>query len=729
MKGIAKEFLGMYEKIARTVQPAGKGQIFKTNDPKIHSLLLEYSGKTLENLALKHSFAKLFQIKHDEKSISVCEPIPISFELPTDLKARSISPSGKFELRVRKPNINNKEPILFEIWKNGILLKTKDFTKQIKFLYNDHMFGSISWSQDENYCAFIGEAADKNYPGILEDVAENNGKSVAEKKEEKKEEIDPLEKYVYKEDFGEQMGEKVNPKLFIFDLNEYKLEEILQNNTEYWPGTPLFIQENQILFHGYNKTAFKYGLIYCFNRPSALYLLPNFKDKASIPQKLTSEYTVLAPNLSPDKQKVAYLAVEKEFVEHHRCLELRILEDSLKKTRVIIPTIYEPKNEGDFPGIYGFHNIFTQNCFGFLGDNKHILISSEIYSHMKVFIVNIETGKMTQLKNNEYEADEQNVLSFSENLIILKQSSINIPPYNIAIKLDFENAKNDTETLVKTAKWTKFGMSELDKNTTELMQKVEKQRIVTKNSEGYLFYADGKKGKRPLICVIHGGPHSEFTIGWLNSFALYLQAGYSILGINYRGSAGYGQKYIESLLGHAGDYDVLDCIECIDAACEKHNEIIDQNNISITGGSHGGFLAAWLISKYPKKFKAAVIRNPVLDIPVMCGASDIPEWSFAEVLNEKYYWPPKGEDRKKFWKQSPMSEVSKIETPVLLMLGFKDRRVPMLNAIPWYSSIKEKGVPIKLLQFPNDCHPLGEPETEVHSIISGISWIDEHKSK
>ena len=722
MKGIGKEFSETYEKIERAFQSAGSGHIFPTEEPECYSLFLNFSSKTLECLTLGHSFSRLYQI-YTKDSLKVFEPLPRSFENPVDLKVKSISPSGKLEVRVRKPTINGKETLMIEVWENGYLRKTKDISKTLKFLYNDSMFGGICWSQDESLIAFVAEPADKTYNGIWEEIKEKEG-------EENKESVDPLDKYVYKEDFGDQMADKANPRLYIFDVKNFGLEEVIQagEKTECWPGSPLFLTGNELLFHGYKKKNYKEGLIYCLNRPSALYFVKDCKSKDALLEKITDEYMVFAPSVSPDYKKIAYLTVEKEFIEHSRCLELRIIDWPKKSApQVIIPVIMDPKIP-EFPGIYGSHDAFNFHGCGFLKDGIHYIFPSMTYAHSCIYIVNIETKKIVALNNSEYETESQGILVFKDDLIILQQSSVKIPPYNVAIKFDFENSKGDTETLIKSSKWCKFGETKKE-NAPEIfsmLEKVTKKHIKIDTAEGYLYYPE-TSNKKGLITIIHGGPHSSYVNQFYYELTGYLASGYAVMGVNYRGSLGYGQSYVESLMGHIGDYDVTDCIDCVEAACKEVKDVVDVDNLFVTGGSHGGYLTTWLIARYPKRFNAAIVRNPVVDVSFMTSASDIPEWGFSEVLKAKALYPPEEESRKKLWEQSPLSQVSKIETPFLIMLGGKDKRVPMLNTIPLYNFLRSNGKEIKFLYFPNDSHPLGEPETRVHSSLAGLIWLEEHR--
>jgi len=197
-----------------------------------------------------------------------------------------------------------------------------------------------------------------------------------------------------------------------------------------------------------------------------------------------------------------------------------------------------------------------------------------VYGCTKLHLINTETKKVVPLTHNDFPADNQIVLAFKDDFVVLGQSSITSPPHNVAIKLDFENAKGDTELLVKSAKWCKFNEAKTERapDLFNTLKTVVKKDIKISNAEGHLYYSEGTTTKE-LIAIIHGGPHASFPDCFnytrsYNTTSLYFLAAYPTLLINYRGSLGYGQKYVQSLLGHVGDHDVIDCMECIEEACK-----------------------------------------------------------------------------------------------------------------------------------------------------------------
>ena len=136
---------------------------------------------------------------------------------------------------------------------------------------------------------------------------------------------------------------------------------------------------------------------------------------------------------------------------------------------------------------------------------------------------------------------------------------------------------------------------------------------------------------------------------------------------------------MNSLLGNIGINDVEDCGELTKLALSQYADIIDSSKVAVYGGSHGGFLSGWLIGhpKYKHLYSAAAVRNAVLDMNYMNAATDIPDWIAACVFNKSLDESVlTTEDVKIIHERSPVSVVHNVTTPILLMVGEVDLRVP-----------------------------------------------------
>ncbi|XP_047736252.1 acylamino-acid-releasing enzyme-like [Hyalella azteca] len=131
--------------------------------------------------------------------------------------------------------------------------------------------------------------------------------------------------------------------------------------------------------------------------------------------------------------------------------------------------------------------------------------------------------------------------------------------------------------------------------------------------------------KRPLVSLLHGGPHSAYTNSFYMLVGALVGAGYSVVMPNYRGSLGVGAAGIHSLPGYVGSLDTGDCHAAVLECLKRYNSVLDERNVFLCGGSHGGFLVTSLAGQYPDFYCAVSTRNPVTDVATMASITDIPD--------------------------------------------------------------------------------------------------------
>ncbi|KAJ3022358.1 hypothetical protein HKX48_006392 [Thoreauomyces humboldtii] len=197
--------------------------------------------------------------------------------------------------------------------------------------------------------------------------------------------------------------------------------------------------------------------------------------------------------------------------------------------------------------------------------------------------------------------------------------------------------------------------------------------------------------------------------------------------INYRGSTGFGKDGIDSLVGKVGDLDVEDC-QYIAEKLRTSGEV-DPARVAVWGGSHGGFLTAWLVGKFPDYYKAAVLRNPVINMGSNLAQSDIPDWSLAEAgIDYDLDHPPliTPDIYEKTWAMSPMSVAAAVKTPCLVMLGDSDRRVPNYEGLNWFYYLKGRNVDARAMMFSDNGHALDGVEAEKLGLEAIAAFFVEH---
>ncbi|RMC00063.1 hypothetical protein DUI87_23473 [Hirundo rustica rustica] len=222
-----------------------------------------------------------------------------------------------------------------------------------------------------------------------------------------------------------------------------------------------------------------------------------------------------------------------------------------------------------------------------------------------------------------------------------------------------------------------------------------------------------------------GGPHAVFDARWRPSMAALCQLGFAVLLVNYRGSLGFGQASISSLLSRVGEEDVADTQLAVEQAL--HREPLDPHRLGLLAGSHGAFIALHLITREPERYRACALRSPVSNLPALLGTSDIPDWRYTSLgLPYSFERVPCAEEVATMLLRSPISQAAQVQTPVLLCVGARDRRVSPTQALELYRVLRARGVPARLLWYPEGGHALAGVETEASVFKNCAHWLLQH---
>jgi dipeptidyl aminopeptidase/acylaminoacyl peptidase len=223
--------------------------------------------------------------------------------------------------------------------------------------------------------------------------------------------------------------------------------------------------------------------------------------------------------------------------------------------------------------------------------------------------------------------------------------------------------------------------------------------------------------KYPLILEIHGGPFGNYNVGFNYMFQNFAANGFVVLVTNPRGSTGYGSEFINGIDHNYPGPDYDDLIAGVDTVVGKG--YVDTSRMYVSGCSGGGVLSSWVIG-HTDRFAAAAVRCPVIDWLSMAGHTDVPLFTYS--FFKKPFW----EDPSDWLSHSSLMSVGKVTTPTLLMTGVLDRRTPMPQTEEYYSALKVKGVPVKLLQFNEEYHGTGsKPSNYIRTQLYMMSWFNQ----
>lgn len=229
------------------------------------------------------------------------------------------------------------------------------------------------------------------------------------------------------------------------------------------------------------------------------------------------------------------------------------------------------------------------------------------------------------------------------------------------------------------------------------------------------------KKKWPLVHSIHGGPHSNwgdnFHFRWNNH--VFAAQGYVVVCVNYHGSLGWGNDYLESNSGSFGTKEHADVEAGTDFMLKQG--YIDRNRLAASGGSYGGKMVAWMNGRNGKKrggdrYKAYVCHAGCFDWRAMYGG-DAGYW-FNYSLRTSYWANPE-----KFAAQNPITEVAHARTPTLVLHGALDYRVPDQQGLAYYSTLKSLDVPTRLVFFPDENHWILKPQNSRLWYQEYFKWL------
>jgi dipeptidyl aminopeptidase/acylaminoacyl peptidase len=224
-------------------------------------------------------------------------------------------------------------------------------------------------------------------------------------------------------------------------------------------------------------------------------------------------------------------------------------------------------------------------------------------------------------------------------------------------------------------------------------------------------------GLHPVLLLIHGGPFAQYGWRLFDEAQVYAGAGYAVVMGNPRGSSGYGQAHGRSIAGDVGERSAVDLLALLDQALTADD--LDGDRVGVLGGSHGGFMTAWLAAR-TDRFRAAIPERGVYALDSFSGSSDI-GWCFAE---EMYGIDPAAQAR-----QSPLAYVDQIDIPVLIIHSEHDWRCPVEQAQRLYVALALRGVPVELLLFPAESHELsrsGLPSHRIARFDAILDWWSRH---
>jgi dipeptidyl aminopeptidase/acylaminoacyl peptidase len=227
--------------------------------------------------------------------------------------------------------------------------------------------------------------------------------------------------------------------------------------------------------------------------------------------------------------------------------------------------------------------------------------------------------------------------------------------------------------------------------------------------------------KYPLLVVIHGGPTGVDTPLMASDRTYpverFVAKGALVLKPNYRGSAGYGEKFRALNVRNLGLGDYDDVITGVDALIAKG--MVDKDKVGAMGWSQGGYISAF-ITCYSDRFKAVSVGAGISDWMTYYVNTDI------HPFTRQYLKATPWDDPEIYKKTSPITYVNRAQTPTLIQHGDQDKRVPPPNAFELYQALKDRNVPVKLILYKGFGHPINKPKQQKAVMEHNYEWFSKY---
>jgi dipeptidyl aminopeptidase/acylaminoacyl peptidase len=242
---------------------------------------------------------------------------------------------------------------------------------------------------------------------------------------------------------------------------------------------------------------------------------------------------------------------------------------------------------------------------------------------------------------------------------------------------------------------------------------------------GYIVYpVDFDPAKKyPVAFLIHGGPQgsfgNDFHYRW-NPQA-YAGAGYAVVMVDFHGSTGYGQAFTDAINNDWGGAPYEDLMKGLDFALQKYS-FLDRDRMGALGASYGGYMINWIAGR-TDRFKTLICHDGNLDEHMAYYDTEelwFPEWEHGGPA----YANPSG-----YTKDSPLNLVQNWKTPMLVIHGGKDYRVVDTQGLATFTLLQRKGIPSKLLYFPDENHWVQKPANSIQWHETVIAWLNQWLKK
>jgi len=397
------------------------------------------------------------------------------------------------------------------------------------------------------------------------------------------------------------------------------------------------------------------------------------------------------PVFSPDGKSIVWNSMERDGYEADR-------------NRIFMMNLQSGTKEELTKGL-------DRNCNSpqWSSNGKTLYFSSPEKGTYQLFSMDVATKQVRQITKGQH-----NYYGFVPNgdHIIASKASMSTP--HELFKVDLRSGTDKQLTKINTDLLRKIKMGE-----------VKERWVKTTDGKDMLVWMiyppnfDPNK-KYPALLYCQGGPQSTVSQFWSYRWNFQMMAAndYIIVAPNRRGLPSFGTEWNEQISGDWGGQAQQDLLSAIDDA--KQESYIDENRLGAVGASYGGYSVYWLAGNHNKRFKTFISHCGLFNLESWYGTTE--EMFFANWDLKGSYWD---KNKSKTWStDSPHRYVGNWDTPMLVIHGGKDFRVPESEGMQAFQAAQLQGIPSRFLYFPNEGHWVQKPQNGILWQRVFFEWLD-----
>ena len=414
-------------------------------------------------------------------------------------------------------------------------------------------------------------------------------------------------------------------------------------------------------------------------------------DGSESPRNLTASNQAwdAYPSFSPDGRTLAYTAMKRPGYEADRFrIVLRSWPDGAER----VLTESWDRSPGELQ---------------WAPDGKTIYATADDLGNHALFAIDVSSGKARTVVGKGYVASPQ---VRGANVVYLRDSLAG-PAELYSVRADGKDPKRITR--INDARLAGTGLGEAEQFTFAGANGDTVHAWIVKPVDF------NPAQKYPVAMLIHGGPQGSFGDHFHYRWnpQTYAGRGYAALMIDFHGSTGYGQAFTDAINGDWGGKPLEDLQKGLDAALAKY-PWMDGGRVAALGGSYGGYMVNWIAGAWPDRFKCLVSHAGNLDERFAYFATEelwFPEWEHGGTP-----W----ENPESYARHNPVDLVKNWKTPTLVIHGALDFRVVETGGFGTFTALQRKGIPSKLVHFPDENHWVLKPANSVLWHDTVLDWLD-----